>query len=187
MAQGDSITSTAGDDGKNLATGKKVEQRVTENNPGNIVNNYLDRNNPDSAERRHPITLDERLDRLEVESNERQRELTRLKELVDGKPENRFVGLLDQIAEGTKSDKEWKQTTEKWIATAEERIKKLEGNKQITISPSTAWLFIIIGVLALVSIFFILSWFQDAGRFAAMTPVFQAFVLLIFVGWYRGH
>jgi hypothetical protein len=54
---GDEITSTTGDGAKNSITGKENRQDVTENQGSNIVNNYIDRNNPDRAARRQSITL----------------------------------------------------------------------------------------------------------------------------------
>lgn len=184
MAQGnDSITSTAGDGGKGNAVGKGIDQTTA----SNVVNNYLDHNNPERSERKDKITLDERLDRLEVAANNTQRTLSRIVALMDGDPSYRIVGLPDQMAAYIKSNEDWKVATEKRIVNNEDRLDKLEGQKQITLSPGTAWLFIIIGVLALVSIFFILSWFQNAGRNAAMIPAIQALVLLIFGGWHRGY
>ncbi len=177
--QGDSITSTAGDDGKNLATGKGVNQRVTENQAANVVNNYLDHNNPERS-----VTLDERLDRLEQNQNADRKVLERMKALVDGNPEIRFVGLLDQLEISSRSDLAWKQATERRLLATEERLDTIEGSRQITIEPGTTWLFIIVGALALVAIFFILLWFQNAGQAATMII---SIALILQGGWFGLH
>lgn len=184
MAQGDSITSTAGDDGKNLATGKGVNQRVTENQAANVVNNYLDHNNPERSERKRSVTLDERLDRLEQNQNADRKILERMKALVDGNPEIRFVGLLDQLEQSSRSNLAWKQATEKRLLATEERLDTIEGSRQITIEPGTAWLFIIVGALALVAIFFILLWFQNARQAATMII---SIALILQGGWFGLH
>ena len=182
--QGDGITSTAGDDGKNLATGKGVNQRVTENQAANVVNNYLDHNNPERSERKRSVTLDERLDRLEQNLNADRKILERMKALVDGNPEIRFVGLLDQLEISSRSDLAWKQATERRLLATEERLDTIEGSRQITIEPGTTWLFIIVGALALVAIFFILLWFQNAGQAATMII---SMALILQGGWFGLH
>jgi hypothetical protein len=179
---GDEITSTTGDGAKNSITGKENRQDVTENQGSNIVNNYIDRNNPDRAARRQSITLDERLDRLEVDNNERQREITRLKSLVDGDPAIRFRGLLDQIADSTKSDQEWKRTTEKWIESAEKRFETLEDKKDVIFSSKAAWLYILIGIMAAVILFLLLTRGQTAGQ--ALIPSIENLATLLQGEWY---
>lgn len=177
--RGDDIASTAGDGAKNIITGKDNRQNITENHPGNVVNNYLDRNNPDRAERRASITLDERLDRLEVEGNERQREIARLKNLVDGDPTIRFRGLLDQIADSTKSDHEWKKSTEKWIESAEKRFEKLEDKKDVVFSSKAAWLYVLLGIMAAIILFLLLIRGQTAGQ-----ATIEAVAMVLQGGWY---
>lgn len=183
---GDEIASRQGDGGKGTATGKNIDQTITENNPGNIVNNYLDRNNPDRTEHHVSITLDERLDRLEVEGNKRQREITRLKNLVDGDPAIRFRGLLDQISDSTKSDHEWKQSIEKWVTTAEKRFEKLEDKKDdkkdILFTSRAAFLYIAIAIMAAIILFLLLTRGQTAGQ--ALIPGIEVFAVFLQGEWY---
>ena len=191
---GDEITSTTCDDAKNSITGKDNRQDVTENNPSNIVNNYIDHNNPQQSERRKSISLDERLDRLEISdnekkkeldrlevaSNERQREIARLKNLVDGDPTIRFRGLLDQIADSAKSDHVWKKTTEKWIESAEKRFEALEDKKDILFTSRAAFLYIVIAIMGAIILFLLLTRGQTAGQ-AWMT--FEGLATILHGGW----
>lgn len=193
--QGDNITGKAGDDG-NIIVGKENRQDVTENQASNIVNNYIDHNNPQQSERRKSISLDERLDRLEISdneekkeldrlevaSNERQREIARLKNLVDGDPTIRFRGLLDQIADSAKSDLEWKKSTEKWIESAEKRFEKLEDKKDIVFSSRAAWLYIVIAIMAAIILFLLLTRGQTAGQ--ALIPSIENLATLLQGEWY---
>lgn len=183
MAQGDSITSTAGDDGRNIATGKGVEQRVTENQAANVVNNYLDRNNPERSERKGKITLDERLDRLEQNANEHKKMLDRLTGLMDGDPGYRFVGLLDQLEATSRSDMAWKTATEKRILTTEDRLDRLEENKKYPIESSTALLVIVILILLAVIVVMGLSRLQNAGQGAVAMSLLQMAAFAVQGNW----
>lgn len=182
--QGDSITSTAGDDGKIFATGKGIDQTVTDNR--NVVNVYPDRNNPDRAERNRPITLDERLDRLERNDNEHQKMLERMKSLVDGNPENRFVGLLDQLEATSRNDLAWKQATEKRVLLTEGRLDKLEenkDNKKYPVESSIALLVVIIFILLAVIVVMGLSRLQNAGQGAVAISLLQMAVITVQGNW----
>jgi hypothetical protein len=177
---GDEITSRQGDGGKGTATGKHIKQDITENNPGNIVNNYLDRNNPRPAERGQSITLDERLNRLELADNKKQEEIANLKRAVDGDPAIRFRGLLDQIADSAKSDLLWKQSTEKWIESAEKRFEKIEDKKDVLFTSRAAILYVIIGIMAAIILFLLLTRGQTAGQ----AMMIDAVAMVLQGGWY---
>lgn len=165
----DKIGVDVGDDGRNINAGKNNEQSVSERT-GNVVNNYVDSNNPEPRKRHQTVTLEERLDRLEVARNVTERTLNRIVALMDGDPGYRIVGIPDQLAIYIKANEDWKDASEKRILASEAELKtlrdelgKLKSNKQIVIAPSTAILLVMIGALCLVVAFFILSWLQGAG------------------------
>ena len=183
MENGDNIASRQGDGGRGVATGKDIDQNITDNKAGNVVNVYPDRNNPNQDERRHPITLDERLDRLEVAANQSQHTLARIVALMDGDPSYRIVGLPDQMAAYIKSNEDWKTATEKRVVSTEERIDRLEENKRLPVEPSTALLVIIILILLAVIVVMGLSRLQNAGQGAVAMSLLQIAAFAVQGNW----
>lgn len=109
-------------------------------------------------------TIDERLDRLEVASNQTQRTLARVVALMDGDPSYRIVGMPDQLAAYIKANEDWKMATERRIVINEGKIGTLEGSRNtIFLSRAAAIFLIIIGSLCLVVAFLVLTWLQRAG------------------------
>lgn len=108
-------------------------------------------------------SLDERLDKFEVALQETQRTLNRVVALMDGNKDYHIVGIPDQLAAYIKANEDWKAATQIRVSENDNRLKALESNHQIVISPPTALLLIIIGALCLIVAYFVLTWLQSAG------------------------
>lgn len=159
MANGDEIKGEVGDDSRNVAVGKDNEQR------SNTVNNYI---NPTEREKREQqVDSYDRLARIEYRLN-------LVADFVIGSEERRRVGLVDQFDEYMKSDREWKQKVEN-------RLDAAEGDgTRIFITPQVAILLTIIGGLALVVAFFLISWLSGSWASAkAIVPYIQALSSII--------
>ncbi len=145
----------------------------TDEQSGNVINNYLDHNNPNRSERRQTITLDERLGLLEKAANEQNSIIERFRRLMDGDTGVRFIGLLDQMAANAVSDKLWKDATEKRILAAEDRIDKLEGGKKFIVGGHTAWLYVIIAILLAIVLWLALSYFQNPAAISQLAAIIE--------------
>lgn len=177
----DKIGVDVGDDGRNINAGKNTEQNVSERSNGNVVNNYLDSNNPEPRKRHQNITLEERLDRLEIARNEgerarvaMERQIERIVSLLDGNPSYRLVGISDQLAIYIKANEDWKLATEKRIVELEEEKKE----KKIVLTPSAAITTAVIAILFIIVIWLASHYLQNAGTKEAIRPI-MPFILNI--------
>lgn len=161
----DKIGLETGDEGTNVGAGKGIQQSANENR--NVVNNYIDRNNPEPRKRNQPITLEERLDRLEVSRNETERTLTRIVSLLDGNPSYQTIGIFDKLSTYIKANEDWKAATEKRVLEIEDE----KSEKKIILTPSVAALSTIIALLFLVVIWLASHYLQTAGVRGAGAPV----------------
>lgn len=170
----DRITGQAGDDSKNINVGKDNDQTVSERNSSNVVNNYVDSNNPEPRKRHQNITLEERLDRLEIARNETERTLARIVSLLDGNPGYRLVGISDQLAAYIKANEDWKSATEKRVLELEEEKKE----KKVVLTPSTAVLAAVIGICFIIIVWLGSHYLQNAGTRGTIAPI-MPFILSI--------
>jgi len=160
----DRTSAEFGDNASNAVVGNRNR---LDSQTGNVVNNYLDRNNPEREKRTERITLDERLDRLEISYIETQKTLNRIQALVDGDKSYRIIGFPDQLAEYINSDKEWKRATE-------QRILKLEDDSQaekLTIRPSVLGMAVTIGILLILVVWLASYYLQNSGSRGAIAPI----------------
>lgn len=148
----DKIGVDVGDDGRNINAGKNNEQNVSER--GNVVNNYVDSNNPGPRKRHQNITLEERLDRLEISRNETEHRLSRIVSLMDGDPSYRIVGIPDQLAAYIKANEDWKTATETRIRELEEE----KSEKKISFTPSTAITTVVIAIMFIIIVWLASHW-----------------------------
>lgn len=156
---GDEISSTAGDNARNIATGKRIEQ----DNRSNAANFY--NYNTDDKSR----TYDQRLTTVE-------QILGDITNVLYGNPHQRKEGFFDQYDERA-------ETVNSRLDQHDKSLKEY-GAHQIVIAPSTAVLLTIIFFMAIALGFFFVSWLQTSGPKQTAAALLRLVALLQGSAWY---
>ena len=144
----DQIHSAMGDDVQNAVVGKDNRQHVGDDRRSAATfNNFYE------PRRQAPPTVEERLARLEEIID---RDVRRALALVEGDPQYRLIGIVDQLPAYIKANEDWKEATE-------QRIINLEAGNQIVISPRTALLFAVGAIVLLFAVYLAVAWVQGVA------------------------
>lgn len=184
-SQGDSITGTVGDDGKNIGIGKHIDQST-----GAVFNNNPVYDQP-KQRKSNVQTIDDRFDGFEKKFDDFEKKLDRVVSFIDGNPGYRMVGLPEQLTTYIRENEAWQRDTEKRIKSDEEvgvalaaRLSKLEENKKMPVPSSMVWLTIAGLIIFAMTIYILFSWLQRAGQGAAIMPVL--YIIALLQGGWRG-
>jgi len=133
---GDEIHSAAGDDSKNIATGKRIEQdnRTT----GATYYNYAA---PDTPSLR--LTLEQRMDRQEAT----------MADLIES-----LYGNTQRIRDGNRRQQEGNR-----LEAIENELERLKGNRPLPVSFNTALLVVILIIFFFILLALTATWLQNSG------------------------
>lgn len=158
---GDDISSTAGDNARNIATGKRIDQ----DNRSNAANFYNYSNDSASLTHEQRLTLVEQF-------------MTDLTVVLYGNPRQRKDGFFDQYDDRV-------QAVDERLSAHEKSLKEY-GARQIVIAPSTAVLLTIIFFLLVAVGFLFVSWLQTSGPKQTLAVVLRLVALLQGSTWFGG-
>lgn len=158
---GDEISSTAGDNARNIATGKRIDQ----DNRSNAINFYDYGNNTALLTHEQRLTLVEQF-------------MTDLTVVLYGNQHQRKTGFFDQYDERAEAVNNRLDQHDKSL--------KEYGARQIVIAPSTAVLLTIIFFMAIALGFFFVSWLQTSGPKNTASMIMRLVALLQGSSWYGG-
>jgi len=158
---GDDINSTTGDNARNIATGKRIDQ----DNRSNAINFY------EYSNTTSPRTYEERLGLVE-------QFMTDLTVVLYGNQHQRKEGFFDQYDEKVRD-------VDSRLSAHEKSLKEY-GARQIVIAPSTAVLLTIIFFLLVAVGFLFVSWLQTSGPKQTLAVVLRLVALLQGSAWVGG-